>query len=365
MASTEKRGKTAPEAVLEYCTFWAQAVYRDCWPKPDEVAPDATREMKKEARLAVARELMAMLRHKKPASASEPMRDPAVLQISGDLGSDSEPEIKAGSFLGTYGQLDINTAGHWTYHAGETRLREIKENGPDWFAHHDRFFVTHEDGSVQTLTITLSRRRNDEVKETKAFPTVGDRVPAETFGENNEPDLRLATERDLTRKLPDPDQFDGPAPVPLWVEGRPGKGMSRREVTQDELRHLRLYPERDELSGGGMRFVGLLFFNAAERDRRAIQGRRASKNSSFPKTPVPPPKKRGGGPKRGPYYSPLKTHLKWRKKNRDDLDTASLTELRKDARNRLTTDKVTGIPKSRSALDDAIKAVLSEIGVNR
>ena len=79
----------------------------------------------------------------------------------------------------------------------------------------------------------------------------------------------------------------------------------------------------------------------------------------------PPPKKRGGGPKRGPYYSPLKTHLKWRKKNRGDLDTASLTELRKDARNRLTTDKVTGIPKSRSAFDDAIKAVLSELGVNR
>ncbi len=270
MASTEKRGKTAREAVLEYCTVWTQMLYRQCWPKPYEVNPDATTEEKKAACLAVGLELMAMLRHKVPeqddtASASEPMREPAVLEITGNLGSDSEPEIKAGSFLGAYGQLDIDTAGRWTYHASEARLRGLKENRPGWFAHYDRFFVTHEDGSVQTLTITLSRRRNDEVKETKAFPTVGDRVPAETFGENNEPDLRLATERDLARKLSDPDQFEGPAPVPLWVAGCPGDDMPRREVTQDELRHLRrLYPERGELSGGGLKFVGLLFFNAAK-----------------------------------------------------------------------------------------------------
>ncbi len=72
-------------------------------------------------------------------------------------------------------------------------------------------------------------------------------------------------ERDLARKRSDPDQFDEP-PVPLWVKGRPGDGMPPREVTQDELRHLRrLYPERGELSGGGLKFVELLFFNAAER----------------------------------------------------------------------------------------------------
>ena len=268
MTSTEKRGKTAPEAVLAYCTSWTQGLYLCCW--PTKGAGDATMEVMEETSRAVSDKMMAMLRHEIPeqddtASASEPMRGPAVLKITGDLGPDTEPEIMPGSFLGTYGKLDINTAGHWTYRAGETGLREIKENGPDWFAHYDRFFVTHEDGSVQKLTISLCRRRNDKVEETTASWTVGDRVPAETFGENNEPDLRLATERDLTRKLPDPDQFDEPAPVPLWVEGRPGKGMSRREVTQDELRHLRLYPERDELSGGGLKFVGLLFFNAAER----------------------------------------------------------------------------------------------------
>ncbi len=82
-------------------------------------------------------------------------------------------------------------------------------------------------------------------------------------------------------------------------------------------------------------------------------------------TTLRPPKKRGGGPKHGLYYGPLKTHLKWRKDNRNDLDTASLTELRKTARTRLITDKVKGIPKSRSALEDAIKAVLIELGVNR
>ncbi len=266
MASTKNRGRTVREAVLKYCTFQTQTAYLLCWPKLHEVYPEATAEEKKEALLVVACEMMPMLRHEVPASEPEPepMREPAVLR-TGDLDSDSGPDIMAGSFLGTYGQLDIDTAGHWTYRADEPRLRDLKENGPDWLVHYDRFFVTHEDGSVQTLTITLFRYLNDEVKETKALPTVGDRVPAETFGENNEPDLGLATARDLNRKLPDPDQFDGPAPVPLWVEGKPDDGMPRREATQDELRHLRLYLEPDELSGGGLKFEGLLFFNAAER----------------------------------------------------------------------------------------------------
>ena len=213
MASTEKRGKTAREAVLEYCTVWTQALYRQCWPKPHEVNPDATTEEKKAACLAAARELMAMLMHEvaeqdDTMSATEPMEEPAGLKITGYLGSDSESDIMAGGFLGTYGELHINTAGHWTYRAVETRLLEINENGPYWFIHYDRFFVTREDGSVQTLWIALSRRCNEEVKETKTKMFVGYRVPAETFGENNEPDLRLATERDLARKLPDPDQFD-------------------------------------------------------------------------------------------------------------------------------------------------------------
>ena len=78
-----------------------------------------------------------------------------------------------------------------------------------------------------------------------------------------------------------------------------------------------------------------------------------------------PPKKRGGGLKRGPYYGPLKRHLKWRKGEKDDLDTASLKELREDARGRLTTDGVKGMPKTRSGLEEAIKAALRDLGVNR
>ena len=264
MASTENRGLTARDAVLKYCTSWTQAVYRNCWPQPREVAPDATTEEKKAACLAAERELMAMLKHEAPAS--EPMRELAVL-LTGDLGSDSEPDIMAGSFLGTYGKLDIDTAGHWTYRAGETRLREIKENGPDWFAHHDRFFVTREDGSVQTLTITLSRRRNDEVKETKAFPAVDARVPAEAFGENNEPDLRLAVERDLARKLPDPDPFDEPAPVPLWVAGQLGVNQPLVRLTFDDIRNTEFDIEENEAFGDGSKFVGLRFFNAETQSR--------------------------------------------------------------------------------------------------
>ncbi len=76
MASSENRGMTAREAVLTYCTYWTQAAYLHCWPKPHEVAPDATTKEKKAACLAVERELMAMLRHEVPeqddtASASE------------------------------------------------------------------------------------------------------------------------------------------------------------------------------------------------------------------------------------------------------------------------------------------------------
>ncbi len=66
MASTENRGKTAREAVLEYCTFWTQAAYLDCWPRPHEPNPNATAEEKKAACLAVERELMSMLRHEVP-----------------------------------------------------------------------------------------------------------------------------------------------------------------------------------------------------------------------------------------------------------------------------------------------------------
>ena len=117
--------------------------------------------------------------------------------------------------------------------------------------------------------------------------------------------------------------------------------------------------------------IGPEVIEVDERVRRALQGRRDGKNSSFPKntvppkTPVPPPKKRGGGLKRGPYYGPLKRHLEWRKEAKKDLDTASLKVLREDARRRLTIDKVKGIPNSRSGFDDAIRAVLKELGVNR
>ena len=130
MTKVNNRGLTAREAVLEHCTYWTQAAYLDCWPRENEVASDATTERMKEARLAVNRELMPMLRHKKPeAPAPEPMVEPPVLQIDGHLGSESESDIMAGGFLGTYGELDIDAAGNWTYRAGETRLRELIANG--------------------------------------------------------------------------------------------------------------------------------------------------------------------------------------------------------------------------------------------
>ncbi len=84
-----------------------------------------------------------------------------------------------------------------------------------------------------------------------------------------------------------------------------------------------------------------------------------------PPAPEPPPKKRGGGPKHGRYFGPLKRHLKGRKDLRDDLDTASLVDLRNDARSRLITDGVEDIPKSRSAFNAAILDILRTLGVNR
>ncbi len=117
--------------------------------------------------------------------------------------------------------------------------------------------------------------------------------------------------------------------------------------------------------------AGPEYIEVDERVRRALQDRQDGKNSLLPKppvrpkTPVPPPKKRGGGLKRGRYYGPLKNHLKWRDENKGDLATTSLTELRKDAKCRLITDKVMDIPKSRSTFEEAIKAILIELGVNR
>ena len=69
--------------------------------------------------------------------------------------------------------------------------------------------------------------------------------------------------------------------------------------------------------------------------------------------------------KRGRYYRPLIRHLKWRKDEKDDLGTASLKELSKDALSRLTTDKVQDIPKIRPGFEVAIKAALRELGVDR
>ena len=61
MTSTENRGLTVREAVLEYCTSWTQAAYIDCWQRSHEVAPVPTTEDKEDASLAVARELMVNL----------------------------------------------------------------------------------------------------------------------------------------------------------------------------------------------------------------------------------------------------------------------------------------------------------------
>jgi len=72
-------------------------------------------------------------------------------------------------------------------------------------------------------------------------------------------------------------------------------------------------------------------------------------------------KKRGGGPKHGRYYGPLKRQLKWRKDAKDDLDTALLKDLREDARNHLIANKVKDIPKSRSAFNAAIKKISIEL----
>ena len=62
MTNSETRGLTAHEAVLEYCTNWTHFKYIGCWPSLHEVALDATKEMMDKARLAVDREMMAMLR---------------------------------------------------------------------------------------------------------------------------------------------------------------------------------------------------------------------------------------------------------------------------------------------------------------
>ncbi len=115
----------------------------------------------------------------------------------------------------------------------------------------------------------------------------------------------------------------------------------------ESARGITLSPEYDEQAGG---LASLLA---------------PSPEVKSPPAPEPPPKKRGGGPKHGRYFGPLKRHLKWRKNEKDDLGTASLVDLRNDARSRLITDGVEDIPKSRSAFNAAILNILRTLGANR
>ncbi len=116
MAGTENRGLTTREVVLAYCTYWTQAAYLDCWPRPREVDPDATTEEKKNASLVAARELMAMLRHEVPgqddtASTPKPMEEPADLQIIGDLVPDAFASRRA--TLLPAGQMSLHEMGDY------------------------------------------------------------------------------------------------------------------------------------------------------------------------------------------------------------------------------------------------------------
>ncbi len=131
MASTENRGKTAREAVLEYCTSWTQVAYLHCWPTFHEPNPNATAEEKKAACLAVERELMAMLRlafkpgEEEEPSAPNPTESQEVKPIRrrrpirrGRLpkkkGETSQVPIIAGLLDGKVSRLRVDAQGAWT-----------------------------------------------------------------------------------------------------------------------------------------------------------------------------------------------------------------------------------------------------------
>ncbi len=125
-----------------------------------------------------------------------------------------------------------------------------------------------------------------------------------------------------------------------------------------------------KVSRRGAETVETAVVSASERPERQNKPGRPTlqpeTNTDVARRPkVQPARKRGGGLKRGHYFSRLKQHLTWRHRERQDLDTASLKQICDDARTRLNRDGVAGIPKSRSGLEDAVKAALKEIGVTR
>lgn len=68
-------------------------------------------------------------------------------------------------------------------------------------------------------------------------------------------------------------------------------------------------------------------------------------------------RKRGGGRKPGPYRHALRKFLLfYDEKKEGGLEGVGITELTRAARTRLRIDGVKGVPKSRSGLEEAIKA---------
>lgn len=68
-------------------------------------------------------------------------------------------------------------------------------------------------------------------------------------------------------------------------------------------------------------------------------------------------RKRGGGRKPGPYRNRLRQILEWYDENQEGgLEGVGITTLTRAVRVRLRKDNVKGVPKSRSGLEDAIRA---------
>jgi hypothetical protein len=77
--------------------------------------------------------------------------------------------------------------------------------------------------------------------------------------------------------------------------------------------------------------------------------------------PTTPPKRRGG-PKPGPYIATLKSYLELLDGNLDGgLESLTLKDLSDRARKRLNNGTVSGVPKSRTGLEEPIKRIIKQI----
>ncbi len=277
---------TAREAAERYCSHWIWEGYCGAWPRRNAPNLPVTEDDEREnARQAVSDELKAMLRlafergEEEEPSAPNPTESQKVKPIRrGRLpkkkGETGQVPIIAGLLNGEVSRLRVDAQGAWTLEPREDAFVGKPVGGKAKNVT-ERFIVTRDDGATCRLTITLKiteksmRTKGGPVKPTKRAVYVGEKLSSWTHKRHpirrREKLDNLARARAFIRTVDKVEHFAGPAPVPLRAQGKLGINEPLVPLAFDDIRIIEFDIEKNETFGDGRTFVGLRFFNAAER----------------------------------------------------------------------------------------------------